>query len=87
MMTDAVGLGVNPKDVHFFEYNDDTTYGTNNNPTDFAPLFSSTYGSMGKNVFGKAITTVARKVHELGTYEAYREWFDSTYKPLFVLII
>ena len=85
MMVEAVGLGVDPNDVYIYEYNTDSTFGTGDNPTDFAPLFSRSYEPGGKNVTGKAITNIAREVFKRKNHDNYCEWFRQTYGTLFVL--
>jgi hypothetical protein len=77
--------GVEPDNVYFHEHNPDDNYGTGSHENDFESLFVCPYNPRGKDILGKSITEVARKVLELGTHENYVGWFEATYQPLFCL--
>ena len=84
LISTAKGLGASIESISIHEHNEDPNYGTSCLPSDFRPLFDSDFAPKG-DVFGRAITAVARKVDELGTHEAYVAYFKANYAPIFAL--
>ena len=85
LIDDAVTFGVHPNNVHIHEHNPDYIYGTGSHTQDFKILFNTPFSPKGKDILGKAISSIARKVFELKTLGAYIHWFEDTHPPLFKL--